>query len=158
MTETLSHLDSRGQARMVDVGGKRKTRRRAVAEGCVTMGPQAYALARAGDLPKGDLLAAARIAGILAAKAVPSLIPLCHVVALARVSVDFEWEDPRKAVRVVAEASAVDVTGVEMEAMTACAVACLTLYDMVKGVDKGAEVGPIRLLQKSGGKSGTYRR
>lgn len=158
MTEELSHLDERGQARMVDVGGKQKTRRLAVAEGFVVMGPRAYAAARGGDLPKGDLLGTARIAGILAAKAVPSLIPLCHVVALARVSVDFQWDDPRCTVRVVAEAAALDVTGVEMEAMTACAVACLTLYDMVKGVDKGAEVGPIRLLSKSGGKSGVFRR
>jgi len=158
VTQRLSHLDGRGQARMVDVGGKRRTRRRALAEGFVAMGPRAYALARSGDLPKGDLLATARIAGILAAKSVPSLIPLCHVVALAQVSVDFQWDDARNTVRVVAEAAALDVTGVEMEAMTACAVACLTLYDMVKGVDKGAEVGPIRLLRKSGGKSGVYRR
>jgi len=158
VTQRLSHLDGRGQARMVDVGGKRRTRRRALAEGFVAMGPRAYALARSGDLPKGDLLATARIAGILAAKSVPSLIPLCHVVALAQVSVDFQWDDARNTVRVVAEAAALDVTGVEMEAMTACAVACLTLYDMVKGVDKGAEVGPIRLLRKSGGKSGLYRR
>ena len=158
MTKGLSHLDGKGRARMVDVSEKAPTRRVALAEGFVSLGPKAYALAKAGDLPKGDLLGTARIAGILAAKAVPSLIPLCHVVALAQVSVDFEWDDTRCTLRVLAEARALDVTRVEMEAMTACAVACLTLYDMVKGVDKGAEVGPIRLLSKSGGKSGAYRR
>ena len=158
MAERLTHLDPSGQARMVDVGGKGITLRKARAEGRLTMGPEAFRLAREGNLPKGDLLSVARVAGILAAKRTPELIPLCHPVALSHVAVDFRWAEAERALVVEAEARARDVTGVEMEALTACLVACLTLYDMVKGVDKGAVIGPVQLVSKSGGKSGRYRR
>ncbi len=158
MSRRLTHLDERGQAVMVDVGSKPATLRTAVASGCVSMGPEAYRLASSGELPKGDLLAAARVAGILAAKATPALIPLCHPVALTQVGVDFRWEDEDCRLHVETRASARDATGVEMEALTACAVACLTLYDMVKGVDRSAVIGPIQLIEKTGGKSGHFRR
>jgi cyclic pyranopterin phosphate synthase len=158
VAQKLTHLDSRGQARMVDVGGKRPTLRKARAEGRLVLSEEAWRLAREGNLPKGDLLATARVAGILAAKKTPGLIPLCHPVALSHVAVDFRWEEDGRTLAVETEAHARDVTGVEMEALTACALACLTLYDMVKGVDKGAVIGPIQLVSKSGGKSGRYRR
>ena len=158
MARKLTHLDASGTARMVDVGGKSATLRKARAEGRLVMSPEACRLARAGNLPKGDLLSVARVAGILAAKRTPDLIPLCHTIALSTVSVDFRWEDDGRTLAVATQAQARDVTGVEMEALTACAVACLSLYDMVKGVDKGAVIGPIRLVSKSGGKSGRYRR
>jgi len=158
VSDKLTHLDQDGKARMVDVGGKEPTRRTARAAGRVSMGEKAYRLARAGDLPKGDLLAVARVAGIMAAKATPQLIPLCHVIALNAIAVDFEWEDETRCIRVESSASARDVTGVEMEALTACTVACLALYDMIKGVDKGAVIGPVRLVEKTGGKSGHFRR
>lgn len=154
----MTHLDERGRARMVDVGAKAPTRRAALAEGFITLGHEAYDLAKGGGLPKGDLLAVARLAGIQAAKWTPHLIPLCHPVPLDEVTLDFEWDDTSRAVRVVAGSRAEGKTGVEMEALTACAVACLALYDMVKGVDKEAVIGPIALLKKSGGKSGDYRR
>lgn len=158
MSRSLTHLDASGRATMVDVGAKRPTRRIARAEGRLRMGPAAFAAARNGDLPKGDLLSAANLAGILGAKATPSLIPLCHPVALSHVGLEFRWDEGDSSLWVEASATARDATGVEMEALTACAVACLTLYDMVKGVDKGAEIGPIRLLEKTGGKSGHFRR
>jgi cyclic pyranopterin phosphate synthase len=151
-------LDAEGRARMVDVGMKAPTLRTAVARGRLLMGEESFRLARQGDLPKGDLLAAARLAGIMAAKQTPHLVPLCHPVTLTHVAVEFEWEESERSLCVEARASARDLTGVEMEAMTACCVACLTLYDMVKGVDKGAVIGPIMLMEKSGGKSGRFRR
>ncbi len=158
MSGKLTHLDETGAARMVDVGGKNPTPRTAWARGRVTMGEEAYVLAREGNLPKGDLLSVARLAGIMAAKATPGLIPLCHVIALEAASVDFEWDDQSRAIQVDVQASARDVTGVEMEALTACTVACLALYDMIKGVDKGAVIGPVALVEKTGGKSGRFRR
>jgi cyclic pyranopterin phosphate synthase len=158
VTRKLSHLDETGQAHMVDVGAKPVTVRTARAEGRLKMGAGAYALARAGDLPKGDLLTQARVAAILAAKQTPHLIPLCHPVALTRLDVDFRWQDREHAVVVETAASARDATGVEMEAMVACGVACLALYDMVKGVDRAASIGPVRLLEKTGGKSGRFQR
>ncbi len=158
MSGKLTHLDETGAARMVDVGGKEPSRRTAWARGRVTMGEEAYGLAREGNLPKGDLLSVARLAGIMAAKATPGLIPLCHVITLEAVSVDFEWDDESRSIRVDAKAAARDVTGVEMEALTACTVACLALYDMIKGVDKGAVIGPVQLVEKTGGKSGRFRR
>jgi cyclic pyranopterin phosphate synthase len=154
----LTHLDAEGRAQMVDVGLKAPTLRTAVARGRLLMGEESYWLAKEGDLPKGDLLAAARLAGIMAAKQTPHLVPLCHPVMLTHVGVDFDWNDSERALSVEAKASAKDMTGVEMEAMTACCVACLTLYDMVKGVDKGAVIGPIMLTEKTGGKSGRFRR
>ena len=152
----LSHLDEQGRARMVDVGGKPVTERRAVARAVVTLAPETAALAGAGDLPKGDLSSTARIAGIQAAKRTAELIPLCHPLPLSFVDVEVEIGDAE--VVLTAEARTAAQTGVEMEAMTACAVAALTVYDMVKGVERGVAVGPVTLLEKSGGRSDWRRR
>ena len=150
----LSHLDAKGAAHMVDVSGKKVTDRIASAEATITLSAAAFAAVMAGSAPKGDVLAAARIAGIMAAKKVPELIPLCHSVALTKASVEFEPKD--NAIRIIATAMASGQTGVEMEALTAVSIAALTLYDMIKAVDKAAVIGGIRLLAKSGGKSGDY--
>lgn len=151
----LTHLDRDGKARMVDVGGKQATARRAIAQGRIRMSAQALSAIRDGDVPKGDVLAAARIAGIMAAKKVGDLIPLCHPLALDAVGVDFVFEDD--ALRCEAVASLTGKTGVEMEAMTAVSVALLTIYDMAKAIDKGMVIEGIRLIEKSGGKSGLWR-
>jgi cyclic pyranopterin phosphate synthase len=151
----LTHLDERGQAVMVDVGAKPATRRRAVAGARVRMKPEtARVVATA---PKGDVLAAARIAGIMAAKRTPELIPLCHAIHLTRVTIDFALDEARGSVAVTAAAEAEDRTGVEMEAMIAASVAALTIYDMLKGVERGIVIEQVALLEKSGGKSGDYR-
>ncbi|SHF13319.1 cyclic pyranopterin phosphate synthase [Modicisalibacter ilicicola DSM 19980] len=155
---SLTHLNSRGEAHMVDVGDKTETRREAVAGGRIHMRPQTLALLAEGGLPKGDVLATARIAGIQAAKRTPELIPLCHALALSKVSVDFTLNEADASVDVTATCRLTGRTGVEMEALTAVSVACLTLYDMCKAVDKDMEIGAIRLLSKTGGKSGEYRR
>ena len=147
----LSHLDESGSARMVDVGGKPVTERRAVARAVVAMSAETAELARAGDLPKGDLSSTARIAGIQAAKRTAELIPLCHPLALSYVDVGVAIGETE--VTLTAEARTTAQTGVEMEAMTACSVAALTVYDMVKGVERGVAVGPVELLEKSGGRS-----
>jgi cyclic pyranopterin phosphate synthase len=147
----LSHLDEEGRARMVDVGAKPVTDRRAVARAVVTMSAGTADLARGGDLPKGDLSSTARIAGIQAAKRTAELIPLCHPLPLSYVDVEVEVGEAE--VVLVAEARTAAQTGVEMEAMTACAVAALTVYDMVKGVERGVSVGPVELMEKSGGRS-----
>ncbi len=152
----LSHLNAKGEAAMVDVAGKAVTARVAIAEGFVAMGRETLRLIEDGA-PKGDVLAAARIAGIMAAKRTHDLIPLCHPIALTKVAVDFELLPERFAVRVEAMAKALGQTGVEMEALTAVSVACLTLYDMLKARDKGMRIDGIRLLSKTGGKSGDYR-
>ena len=152
----LSHLDEQGRARMVDVGGKPVTERRAVARAVVTLAAETAALARAGELPKGDLSSTARIAGIQAAKRTAELIPLCHPLPLSFVDVEVEIGDAE--VVLTAEARTAAQTGVEMEAMTACAVAALTVYDMVKGVERGVSVGPVELMEKSGGRSDWRRR
>ena len=154
MTE-LTHLDSRGQARMVDVGGKPETARSAAATGRIRMSAEALAAVRDGSGPKGDVLAAARIAGIMAAKKTGELIPLCHPLALDAVTVEFAFEEG--AIRATARASLTGKTGVEMEAMTATAIALLTIYDMAKALDKGMVVEEVRLLEKTGGKSGPWR-
>ncbi len=151
----LTHLDEAGNARMVDVGGKPATQRVAIASGRIRMSPQALAAIRAGDAPKGDVLAAARIAGIMAAKKTAELIPLCHPLALDSVTVDFAFGDD--AVSATATASLTGKTGVEMEAMTATSVALLTIYDMAKALDKGMVIEAVRLIEKRGGKSGTWR-
>jgi cyclic pyranopterin phosphate synthase len=151
----LTHLDSRGQARMVDVGGKAETARSATATGRIRMSAEALDAVRGGSGPKGDVLAAARIAGIMAAKKTGELIPLCHPLALDAVTVDFAFEDD--AVRATAQASLSGKTGVEMEAMTAVSLALLTIYDMAKALDKGMVVEEVRLLEKTGGKSGAWR-
>jgi len=151
----LTHLDEHGQARMVDVGAKPATARQAVASGRIRMSPQALAAIRAGDAPKGDVLAAARIAGIMAAKKTAELIPLCHPLALDSVTLDFAFE--ADAVRATAKASLTGRTGVEMEALTAASVALLTIYDMAKALDKAMVIEDLRLLAKRGGKSGDWQ-
>lgn len=151
----LTHLDSYGQARMVDVGGKAETARSATATGYIRMSSQALIAVREGSGPKGDVLAAARIAGIMAAKKTAELIPLCHPLALDAVTVEFAFE--KDGVRATARASLTGRTGVEMEALTAAAIALLTIYDMAKALDKGMVVEEVRLLEKTGGKSGDWR-
>ncbi|MGZ3173882.1 MAG: cyclic pyranopterin monophosphate synthase MoaC [Croceibacterium sp.] len=151
----LTHLDSQGAARMVDVGGKPETARSATATGRIRMSPEALIAVREGSGPKGDVLAAARIAGIMAAKKTAELIPLCHPLALDTVSVDFAFET--EAVRVTAVASLTGKTGVEMEAITTASIALLTIYDMAKALDKGMVIEDVRLLEKTGGKSGAWR-
>ena len=151
----LTHLDESGAARMVDVGSKPATARRAVAAGCIAMSAEALAAIRDGSGPKGDVLAAARIAGIMAAKRTGELIPLCHPLGLEAVSVDFAFEDG--AIRATASASLTGRTGVEMEAMVAVSVALLTIYDMAKAIDKAMVISEVRLLEKTGGKSGDWK-
>lgn len=151
----LTHLDAAGKARMVDVGGKAETARVAIAAGRIRMNAAALAAIRDGAVPKGDVLAAARIAGIMAAKKTAELIPLCHPLALDAVTVDFAVEDD--GLRATATASLTGRTGVEMEALTAVSVALLTVYDMAKAIDKGMVIEDIRLIEKRGGKSGLWR-
>jgi len=158
MADRLTHLDAEGTARMVDVGAKAVTRRRAVARATVRMRPGTAAVVAAGDAPKGDVLAVARIAGIQAAKRTGELIPLCHPLGLDHVDVDAVVDPIAGTVTLTAEAGLEARTGVEMEAMTAAAVAALTVYDMVKGLDKGVAIEQVVLLEKSGGRSGTWRR
>lgn len=150
----LTHLDEDGAAHMVDVSDKQVTRRSATAEGRIVMTTEALAAITQGDLPKGDAIAAARIAGIMAAKKTGELIPLCHPLGLEAVFIEFHPEDD--AIRVVATASLNGKTGVEMEALTAASVALLTLYDMGKALDKGMRIDGIRLIAKTGGKSGDW--
>lgn len=154
----LTHLDEQGAAHMVDVGGKPATARRAVASGRITMTPEALAAIREGNAPKGDVLSAARIAGIMAAKRTGDIIPLCHPLGLEAVTIDFAYEDNSAsgAIRATATASLTGKTGVEMEAMTAVSVALLTIYDMAKAIDKGMVIADIRLIAKTGGKSGDW--
>ncbi|TXH16865.1 MAG: cyclic pyranopterin monophosphate synthase MoaC [Gammaproteobacteria bacterium] len=151
----LTHLDSQGKARMVDVGGKADTQRVAVAEGRILMSAAALTAIRDGSVPKGEVLAAARIAGIMAAKKTADLIPLCHPLALDTVTLDFTIE--AQGVRVTATASLTGRTGVEMEALTAVSVALLTVYDMAKAIDKGMVIESLRLIEKRGGKSGHWK-
>ena len=151
----LTHLDEQGAARMVDVGGKAQSSRSATAAGRIRMSAETLAAVRDGSGPKGDVLAAARIAGIMAAKKTGELIPLCHPLALDTVSVDFTFAD--NAVEVTARAALTGKTGVEMEALTAATVALLTLYDMAKALEKGMVIENVRLLEKTGGKSGDWR-
>ncbi|MFC0104145.1 cyclic pyranopterin monophosphate synthase MoaC [Sphingopyxis terrae] len=155
MTNRPTHLDESGTAHMVDVGAKAATGRRAVASGRIAMAPEALAAIRAGNAPKGDVLSTARIAGIMAAKRTAELIPLCHPLALTSVAVEFDWEADGISVR--ATAATTGPTGVEMEALTAASVALLTLYDMAKALDRAMLLGDIRLLEKSGGRSGDWR-
>jgi cyclic pyranopterin phosphate synthase len=152
----LTHVDARGQARMVDVSGKEVTARTATARGRVLVSPEVVALLRGEGVPKGDALAVARIAGIAGAKRTPDLVPLCHPVALHGVSVELEVTDT--AVEIAVTARTADRTGIEMEALTAVAVAGLTVVDMVKAVDKGAVITDIRIVEKTGGRSGMWRR
>jgi cyclic pyranopterin phosphate synthase len=153
----LSHLDDKGEARMVDVSDKAATHRTARAEGFVAMAPATLALIEEGGAKKGDVLATARIAGIMAAKKTHELIPLCHPLAITKASVACEPSHEPVGIRVTAEVKVAGPTGVEMEALTAVSVACLTLYDMLKAADKAMVIEGIRLLEKTGGRSGTYR-
>jgi cyclic pyranopterin phosphate synthase len=154
----LTHLDEHGNARMVDVADKPVSDRRAVARASVTMSPATAAAVAAGDAPKGDVLGTARIAGIQASKRTGELIPLCHPIGLDHVDVETEIDAAAGRVTLTATARVSARTGVEMEAMTAAAVAALTVYDMVKGLDRGAAIERVELLEKSGGKSGDWKR
>lgn len=150
----ITHLDASGQARMVDVGSKDASDRWAVARGRVRMSSKAYEAARAGDIKKGDLRNAAQLAGIMAAKKTAELIPLCHPLILNHIQVDIEWDEQLPGASIRAEVHTRGRTGVEMEALTAVTVAALTVYDMIKGIDKGAVIDSIRLVEKHGGRSG----
>ena len=153
----LSHLSARGEARMVDVSGKAETERIAVAEGRVIMTAKTLTLVRKGDAKKGDVLGTARIAGIQAAKRTHELIPLCHPLPIAQVEIDLVADADLPGIVVRAQVKVAGKTGVEMEALTAVAVACLTIYDMVKAVERGMRIEGIRLIEKRGGRSGHYR-
>ncbi len=153
----LTHLDAQGQAHMVDVGAKAETEREAVAAGRVRMRAETLRLLAAGDLPKGDVLGTARVAGIMAAKRTAELIPLCHALALTYVAVEFAFDEEAPAVEIKATVRCRGRTGVEMEALTAVSVAGLTIYDMAKAVERGMVIGDIRLLEKRGGKSGEWK-
>jgi cyclic pyranopterin phosphate synthase len=157
MAGALTHIGASGEAHMVDVGAKDGTKRVAVAEGMVVMLPATLAMIREGNAKKGDVLGAARIAGIMAAKKTHDLIPLCHPLMLDKVSVEIEPDEALPGLRVTATVSVTGKTGVEMEALTAASVACLTIYDMAKAVDRGMTISGIRVLEKSGGKSGDWR-
>jgi cyclic pyranopterin phosphate synthase len=152
----LTHIGADGAANMVDVGGKPETERTAIAEGFVRMRPETLRTILSGNAKKGDVLGVARIAGIMAAKKTHELVPLCHSLLLTKVSVDIEPDDSLPGLKVTALTRVTGKTGVEMEALTAASVACLTIYDMAKAVDRGMVISGIRLVEKSGGKSGDY--
>jgi len=154
----LTHLDEQGQARMVEVGGKEITRREAVARGEVSMRPETLEMILAGKVSKGEVFGVARVAGIIAAKKTPDLIPLCHPLALTGVDVRFRSDRERSRVEIEAKARTTGQTGVEMEALTAVSTAALAIYDMCKAVDREMVIGAIRLVHKSGGKSGVFQR
>ena len=153
----LSHLNERGEARMVDVSDKSITSRTAIAEGFVSMSADTLGLVEGGSAKKGDVLAIARIAGIMAAKRTHELIPLCHPLAITKAAVDFELRHSPPGIRVTAQVRVTGQTGVEMEALTAVSVACLTIYDMVKAAERGMRIEGIHLVEKRGGKSGVYK-
>ena len=155
---SLSHLDEQGRARMVDVGAKAETARVAMARGRVRMQPETLALVLRGGVAKGDVIAVARLAGIMAAKRTGELIPLCHPLPITSVDVDVTPDEASSALDIEATARIVGKTGVEMEALTAVSVAALTIYDMCKAVDRGMTIEAVRLVHKAGGKSGEYRR
>jgi len=157
MNNKLSHINKTGEAHMVDVGNKDVTQRMAIAQGHIKMQRQTLELILSGSAKKGDVIATARIAGIMAAKKTPELIPLCHPIGLSRVSIDIEPEPALPGFLVRATTAVEGKTGVEMEALTACTIACLTIYDMAKAVDRGMEIGPVKLVEKSGGKSGHWK-
>jgi len=154
----LTHVDKEGKARMVDVGHKPDTERQARARGYVTMSRAAYEAVRKGQGPKGDVFTVAKIAGIQAAKNTSGLIPLCHPLPISHVDIEFSFRDNEQTIEITSIAKTRGPTGVEMEALTAATVTALTVYDMCKAIDKSIELGPFYLLEKSGGKSGTYKR
>jgi cyclic pyranopterin phosphate synthase len=151
----LTHVDDKGRPRMVDITEKDDTRREAITKGVVRMKAETLSLLQKGLLPKGDVLSVAQIAGIMAAKQTPGLIPMCHPLLLSEIKVEFEIDEPHHSVLITSTVKNSGKTGVEMEAMTATAIAALTIYDMCKAVDKGIKIDNIRLVKKSGGKSGT---
>lgn len=155
---SLSHVDADGHARMVDVGEKTPTRRTAVAEGAVRMSPEAFGQVERHEIAKGDVLTVAEVAGVMGAKKTAELIPLCHPLALDVVTVEARLDESLPGVRIIASASLTGRTGVEMEALTAVSVACLTIYDMVKSVDRGMSIEEIRLVSKTGGTRGDWHR
>jgi cyclic pyranopterin phosphate synthase len=157
MSPRLTHLDETGAAHMVDVSDKDVTTRTAIAEGTVTMAAETLELIRSGSAAKGDVVATARIAGIMAAKKTHELIPLCHPIMLSKVTLDIEFDAALPGLRIRATTRVNERTGVEMEALTAVSVACLTIYDMAKAVDRGMTIGNIRLIEKTGGRSGDWR-
>ena len=158
MSEKLSHFDAAGNAAMVDVTAKPETVRTAVAEGFIRVGPEAMRAILSGSAQKGDVLGVARVAGIMGVKRTPELIPLCHPLMIGKASVDFRVDEAASTVTAVCTAATTGKTGVEMEALTGVSVALLTVYDMLKAVDKGMEIGGIRLMEKTGGKSGDFKR
>lgn len=157
MTDKLTHIRSSGEAHMVDVGAKAHTERIAVAQGHISMRAETLQMIQSGNAKKGDVLATARIAGIMAAKKTHELIPLCHPIGLTNVTIDIDPDSELPGYTVTATTKVTGQTGVEMEALTACSVACLTIYDMAKAVDRGMTISEIKLLEKSGGKSGDWR-
>jgi cyclic pyranopterin phosphate synthase len=154
----LTHLDNQGNARMVDISDKASSEREARAYGLVTMSRAAYQKVKTGTGPKGDILTVAKVAGIMGAKKTSELIPLCHPLALALIDISFKYKNKNAAIEIISKVKSRGPTGVEMEALSAAMLAALTIYDMCKAVDKGIMLGPFYLLEKSGGKSGTYRR
>lgn len=156
--DTFSHFDTNGNARMVDVSDKPDTERVAVAAGRIKMSEQCYHQVTTGNITKGDVLGVARIAGIMAAKKVSDLIPLTHPLAITKSKIDFQFDKTAHSIEIVAEIGITGKTGVEMEALTAVSLTALTIYDMCKAIDKDMEIGDIRLISKSGGKSGRYQR
>lgn len=156
MTQHLTHFDATGQAHMVDVSAKQETHRRAIAQGRITMDPATYTALAQGDAKKGDVLGVARLAGIMAAKQTGALIPLCHPIPLTRVTVEFVSDEARSSVTCTATSETVGRTGVEMEALTAASIALLTIYDMLKAIDRGMVIDNVKLLEKHGGKSGSW--
>ncbi len=153
----LTHINETGEAHMVDVGDKETTSRIAIAEGQVKMQSETMDMIRSGNAKKGDVIATARIAGIMAAKKTPDLIPLCHPIEISKITLDIQLDSSLPGYTVRATTKVEGRTGVEMEALTACSVACLTIYDMAKAVDRGMEIGPVKLVEKSGGKSGHWK-
>jgi len=153
---SLTHFDGHGQAHMVDVSAKSATHRVAVAQGCISMMPATLAIILEGTVKKGDVLGIARIAGIMAAKKTSELIPLCHPLALTRIAIDFSPDPPSASISCQATVETVGPTGVEMEALTAVQIALLTIYDMCKAVDRGMTITNVKLLEKHGGKSGSF--
>ena len=153
--EKLTHIDELGRPRMVDITEKADTQREAVARGVVRMKASTFELLKKGSMPKGDVLAVAQLAGIMAAKQTPDLIPLCHPILIGEIKVEFNLDEENSAVDIAATVKSTGKTGVEMEALTATAVAALTIYDMCKAIDRSMTIDSIRLVRKSGGKSGT---
>ncbi len=154
----LTHIDSDGKARMVDISGKKETEREAKAFGKVRMSPKTYDIIKSGQGPKGDIFTVAKIAGVMGAKKTHTLIPLCHPLSITHIDVNFDFIDTESAVEIISTARTKGQTGVEMEALTCSTVVALTIYDMCKAIDKSIELGPFYLLEKSGGKSGVFKR